>query len=46
MHGSAFALLSALDALTGALFLLTALGVVGTRQVLAPCNCLFCNRCC
>jgi hydrogenase-4 component E len=35
MHGSAFALLSALDALTGALFLLTALGVVGTRQVLA-----------
>lgn len=35
MQGSAFALLFALDALTGALFLLTALGVVGTRQVLA-----------
>jgi hydrogenase-4 component E len=35
MQGSRFALLFALDALTGALFLLTALGVVGTRQVLA-----------
>lgn len=34
-QGEAFALLFALDALTGALFLLTALGVVGTRQVLA-----------
>jgi hydrogenase-4 component E len=34
MNGS-FPVLSALDALTGALFLLTALGVVATRQVLA-----------
>ena len=33
MNGSPFLL--ALDALTGALFLLTALGVVATRQVLA-----------
>src|SRR5579875_2985289 len=35
MHSTLFALLFSLDALTGALFLLTALGVVGTRQVLA-----------
>jgi hydrogenase-4 component E len=35
VSGNAFSLLFALDALTGALFLLTALGVVGTRQVLA-----------
>ncbi len=35
INGSPFPLLSALDALTGALFLLTALGVVATRQVLA-----------
>lgn len=35
MNGSPFPLLFALDALTGALFLLTALGVVATRQVLA-----------
>ena len=34
MNASPFALLFALDALTGALFLLTALGVVATRQVL------------
>ena len=35
MTSSAFPIVSALDALTGALFLLTALGVVATRQVLA-----------
>ncbi len=35
MTGSPFPLISALDALTGALFLLTAIGVVATRQVLA-----------
>jgi hydrogenase-4 component E len=35
MSGSPFPFISALDALTGALFLLTALGVVATRQVLA-----------
>jgi hydrogenase-4 component E len=35
MPDSSFPVLSALDALTGALFLLTALGVVATRQVLA-----------
>lgn len=35
MQDSGFGLIFALDALTGALFLLTALGVVGTRQVLA-----------
>jgi hydrogenase-4 component E len=35
MSGPPFAVISALDALTGALFLLTALGVVATRQVLA-----------
>ena len=35
MSTSAFPVISALDALTGALFLLTALGVVATRQVLA-----------
>jgi hydrogenase-4 component E len=35
MDSSPFSLLFALDALTGALFLLTALGVVATRQVLA-----------
>ena len=35
MSGSSFPIISALDALTGALFLLTALGVVATRQVLA-----------
>jgi hydrogenase-4 membrane subunit HyfE len=35
MHSSLFQVISALDALTGALFLLTALGVVATRQVLA-----------
>lgn len=35
MNGSPFPLLAALDALTGALFLLAALGVVATRQVLA-----------
>jgi hydrogenase-4 component E len=35
MSTSAFPLIAALDALTGALFLLTALGVVATRQVLA-----------
>ena len=35
MSNSANAIISALDALTGALFLLAALGVVATRQVLA-----------
>jgi len=35
VQSSGFALIFALDALTGALFLLTAFGVVGTRQVLA-----------
>jgi hydrogenase-4 component E len=35
MNSSAFPIIAALDALTGALFLLTALGVVATRQVLA-----------
>ncbi len=35
MDGSPFPVIAALDALTGALFLLTALGVVATRQVLA-----------
>src|SRR6266702_6737387 len=35
MDSPSFSILSALDALTGALFLLTALGVVATRQVLA-----------
>jgi hydrogenase-4 component E len=35
MSDSPFPVISALDALTGALFLLTALGVVATRQVLA-----------
>ena len=35
MQSGGFALIFALDALTGALFLLTAFGVVGTRQVLA-----------
>lgn len=35
MSSSSFPIISALDALTGALFLLTALGVVATRQVLA-----------
>jgi hydrogenase-4 component E len=35
MSSSTFPVISALDALTGALFLLTALGVVATRQVLA-----------
>lgn len=35
MTSSALAVIFALDALTGALFLLTALGVVATRQVLA-----------
>jgi hydrogenase-4 component E len=35
MSGSDFSIITALDALTGALFLLTALGVVATRQVLA-----------
>ncbi len=35
MNASPFPVIAALDALTGALFLLTALGVVATRQVLA-----------
>jgi hydrogenase-4 component E len=35
VSGSNFPAIAALDALTGALFLLTALGVVATRQVLA-----------
>ncbi len=35
MNSSLYQVISALDALTGALFLLTALGVVATRQVLA-----------
>src|SRR6266700_3333876 len=35
MSSAQFPIISALDALTGALFLLTALGVVATRQVLA-----------
>jgi hydrogenase-4 component E len=35
MTSSPFPVIAALDALTGALFLLTALGVVATRQVLA-----------
>lgn len=35
MQANGFALIFALDALVGALFLLTAIGVVGTRQVLA-----------
>src|SRR5216683_1128914 len=35
MNNSPFPVIFALDALTGALFLLTALGVVATRQVLA-----------
>jgi hydrogenase-4 component E len=35
MQSTSLQVISALDALTGALFLLMALGVVGTRQVLA-----------
>src|SRR6266702_2097954 len=35
MSNSPFPVIAALDALTGALFLLTALGIVATRQVLA-----------
>ena len=35
INSSPFPVIFALDALTGALFLLTALGVVATRQVLA-----------
>jgi hydrogenase-4 component E len=35
MNSAPYPFISALDALTGALFLLTAIGVVGTRQVLA-----------
>lgn len=35
MNSSFFPVISALDALTGAIFLLTAIGVVATRQVLA-----------
>ena len=35
MSSSPFPVIFALDALTGAVFLLTALGVVATRQVLA-----------
>ena len=35
MNNAPFPVISALDALTGAVFLLTALGVVATRQVLA-----------
>jgi hydrogenase-4 component E len=35
MNSASFPVISALDALTGAVFLLTALGVVATRQVLA-----------
>jgi hydrogenase-4 component E len=35
MNSSPFPIISALDALTGALFLLTAIGVLATRQVLA-----------
>jgi len=35
MSNAAYPFIFALDALTGALFLLTAIGVVGTRQVLA-----------
>ena len=35
MDSASYPLISALDALTGALFLLTAIGVVATRQVLA-----------
>ena len=35
VSGSPYPVISALDALTGALFLLTALGVLATRQVLA-----------
>src|SRR6266702_8775166 len=35
MNSSPFPIIFALDALTGALFLLTAIGVVATRQVLA-----------
>ena len=35
MNNTPFPVISALDALTGAVFLLTALGVVATRQVLA-----------
>jgi hydrogenase-4 component E len=35
MNNASFPVISALDALTGAVFLLTALGVVATRQVLA-----------
>lgn len=35
MQSTGLAVIAALDALTGALFLLAALGVVGTRQVLA-----------
>jgi hydrogenase-4 component E len=35
VNGSPYPVIAALDALTGALFLLTALGVVATRQVLA-----------
>jgi hydrogenase-4 component E len=35
MNSSPFSVISALDALTGALFLLSALGVLATRQVLA-----------
>jgi len=35
MHSTLFSIIPSLDALTGALFLLAALGVVATRQVLA-----------
>src|SRR6516164_1984979 len=35
MNSAPYPIIFALDALTGALFLLTAIGVVGTRQVLA-----------
>jgi hydrogenase-4 component E len=38
MTSSPYPVIAALDALTGALFLLTALGVVATRQILASLN--------
>ena len=46
MSGSSFPVISALDALTGALFLLTALGVVATRQVLASLQLFIAQSCC
>jgi hypothetical protein len=47
MNSSLFQVISALDALTGALFLLTALGVVATRAKSSPlCSSSLCSLCC